>query len=116
MVSDGRKYPIIRYPHNLRPKLVIRIKEDGEENKEIECEIIDMNERIIRLIGKEVSRLLPRSKIETQITFSDGASLTVEGEVMINNGNQIYVFLPKSISISRIAKEQNYLMNLRQSK
>ena len=116
MGIDRRKYPIIRYPYNLRPKLVIRIEEDGEECKEIECEIIDMNERIIRLIGKEVSRLLPGSKIEAQITFSDGESLKVEGEVMINNRNQIYVFLPKSISLSRIAKEQNYLMDLRQSK
>ncbi len=116
MRNDQRKYPTVRYPNNLRPKLVIGVKENGEKCKEIECEIIDMNERVIRLIGKEVGGLLPGSKIETQITFSDGASLTVEGEVMINNGNQIYVFLPKSISISRIAKEQNYLMNLRQSK
>lgn len=115
MRNDQRKYSTISYPNNFRPELVIKIKEDGEECKEIECEIIDMNERVIRLTGKKVGGLLPGSKIETQITFSDGASLPVKGEVMINNGNQVYVFLLKSISQSRIAKEQNHLMDLRQS-
>ncbi len=116
MGSAQERFSTIRYPNNLRPKLVIGIKEDGEECKEIECEIIDMNERVIRLTGKKVGGLLPGSKIETQITFSDGASLPVKGEVMINNGNQVYVFIPKSISLSRIVKEQNYVMDLRQSK
>lgn len=116
MGNDQRKYPTIRYPNNLRPKVIIKIEEDEVKYEAIECEIMDMNERVIRLTSKEVDELLPGLKVEIQITFSDGALLEkIEGEIMINNGNQVYVFLPKRISLSRIAKEQNYLMSLHKS-
>ncbi len=102
MEDDRRQYQRIKYPDESRPILVIGIENGEEEYEGREYSVIDLSEKGIRLTGDEVSGLKYRSKIEAQITFSDGESVDVEGEVLRVIGNQVALYLSKGLSFSRI--------------
>ncbi len=101
MESDRRQFKRIKYPDEHKPKIVVRT----EEGEEIEYAVIDISEKGISLIGEEASGIMAELKIEATITFSDGESLDVKGEVLRVIGSYVVIYLPEGIPPSRIQKE-----------
>ncbi len=98
--KDRRRFHRIKYPDDRRPKIIIKGKDFGG---------VDISERGISLTGEDVAGLQDRSRIEAQITFSDGETLDIEGEVSRVTGNHAAIYLPKGIPLSRIKKELELL-------
>ncbi len=105
MERDRRQFKRIIYPEDRTPKLSIRQKE-GETKR---YEVLDISEKGIRLTGEELGELQPKSRIEAQITFSDGESIDVEGEMLRVSDDQAVVYLYTEIPPSRITKENELL-------
>ncbi len=101
MDSDRRQTDRIKYPDDW-PELLMKQKE-GEVKQ---YEVADISEKGIGLIGKDLSGLQPKSRIKGQITFSDGESIDIEGEVSRVTGNHAAIYLAKGIPLSRIMMEQ----------
>ena len=107
MEIERRLFPRIKYPDDRRPELAIRQKE-GEVKK---YKVADISEKGIGLTGEELRGLQPKSRIEAQITFSDGRLLAVEGELLRVSKNNAGIYLTKGIPFSRITMEQILLRN-----
>lgn len=91
--KERREYLRVRYPYTERPKLMIGEKE------------VDVTE-----ISEHGIRFFLGSKISATITFHDGETLTMEGEIIRIHNNEVAVHFSKSISYDKIIKEQEYLM------
>ncbi len=107
MRGDRREFYRVEYPDGYRPKMVLRHKA-GEVKK---YEVIDISEKGINIVGKEMSELRPKSKIDAQITFTDGESVDIKGKVLRVNEDQVAIYLAKGIPLPRIIKEQMLLRN-----
>ena len=105
MERERRQFLRIKYPDDLRPELLIKLK-GGEIKK---CVVVNISEKGISFVGEELAGLQQNSRIDTKITFSDGESLDVEGAVLRVIGNYAVMYLPKGIPLSRIKKEQKLL-------
>lgn len=108
MKGDRRQFHRVEYPDGYRPKMVLRHKA-GEV---VKCEVVNISEKGISIIGEEVSELKPKSKIEAQITFTDGEPLDVKGKVLRVDEDQVAIYLAKGIQLPRIIKEQMLLRNV----
>ncbi len=81
MGRERRFFYRIGYPKDFRPKLIIREIEDEEKYEGIEYKVVDICERGIKFTSDEEERgFEPSSKIEAQITFSDGQLLVAKGK------------------------------------
>ncbi len=97
------------------PKLIIGGGGDVEEIRELKYKVVDICERGVKFTSEaEVSRFEPSSKIEAQVTFSDGDLLVINGEVLRCSNNQVVINPSKDIPFSRILQEQRFVQNLRQ--
>ncbi len=102
MEKDRRQFHRIKYPDGRRPKIIVRVKKGaGKEYK-----VMNISERGISITGEEVSGLQAKTRIEAKITFSDGDSLEIEGEVLRVIDNRAVIYLSKGIPSHIIIKEQ----------
>jgi len=91
--TERRAYLRIYYPYTERPKLIIDEKE---------VHVSEISEHGIRFyLG---------SKVNATITFHDGESLPIEGEIIRIHNNEAAVHIAKGIPYDRVIKEQEYLM------
>lgn len=102
MDSERRQTDRIKYPDDDMPMLLIKLKE-GEVKK---YKVTDISEKGMGLKGEDLSGLQPKSRINGQITFSDGESIDVEGEVSRVTDNHVAIHLRKGIPLPRIMMEQ----------
>lgn len=105
MESDRRKFPRLVYPEDRRPAVVINAKEGGGEGFKAK----DISEQGMCFIGPEECRLQINSRIEAQIAFSDGETLSIVGVVLRIGGNQAAAYLLKGIPASRLDQERELL-------
>lgn len=111
MEGNRRRFFRIKYGDRFRPILEARVKEGEAELEWKEYKVIDISERGMRFSGEEVSGFRPKSKIEAEITFSDGETFQIEGEVLRITGNQVAVGFSEGVPFSRIINELK--LNLR---
>ncbi len=112
MGRERRLFCRLVYPKNFRPKLIIG-ESEGKEHKGKEHKVVDICERGVKFTSEaEVRGFEPSSKIEAQITFSDGELLVVNGEVLRCSENQVVIYPSREISSSRIGKEQEFVETL----
>ena len=113
MKRERRQFDRIGYPDNFRPKLVVGESKDIEEHREKEYNVMDICVRGIKFTSEEeMSGFSPSSKVEVQITFSDGELLVVNGEVLRCNENQVVIYPSREIPFPRIIKEKEFAKNL----
>ncbi len=106
MEHERRQFIRVKYPDDLRPK-IISVTKSAEKPREREYDVVDICERGVKFESEEeISRFLPKSTIKAKISFSDGESLDIEGEVLRVSENQVVIHLSMGISASRITKEQ----------
>ena len=92
--EQRREHFRIEYPYTERPKLTIT---GGEFTA------IDVSETGMKFAIKKPLR--------AAITFHDGETLNVEGEILRIQGNEVVVRFSKGIPPRRIMKEQQYLLS-----
>ncbi len=102
MEEDRRQFHRIKYLDGREPKIIIKAKEGAGK----ECKVVNISERGISITGEEVSGLQAKARIEAKITFSDGESLEIEGEVLRVIDNRAVIHLSKGIPSHIIIKEQ----------
>ncbi len=113
MGREKRQFYRVGYPKEFMPKLIIGESRGKEEHREKEYKIVDICERGVKFTSEaEVRGFEPSSKIEAQITFSDGELLVVNGEVLRCSENQIVIYPSREIPFSRIIKEREFTENL----
>ena len=95
-IVQRRKRYRVKYPYAERPKLAIR----GAEP-----ETVDISENAIRL------KFEPGQRISVTITFRDGESLDLEGEIQRLRRGEVVLTLSTPIAYERIVKEERHLMN-----
>ncbi|MEI6520232.1 MAG: PilZ domain-containing protein [bacterium] len=100
---DQRAYFRLRYPNNERPHL--RATGGSTEATEI-------SERGIRMVvsGIPVTALVLGATIKATITFADHETTEIEGIVYRFDKHEVILTLTKPLSMSRIMKEQRYLV------
>lgn len=102
MEKDRRQFHRIKYLDGRRPKIIVRVKEGVGK----ECKVVDISERGICVTGEEVSGLRVKARIDARITFSDGESLEIEGEVLRVSDDRVVIHLSEGIPSHIIVKEQ----------
>ena len=99
-----RQYFRIQYPLFYRPKA--RIKGEDCNN-----DVVELSERGVRFLYKGSSQLSPGLEIHVDITFYDNESFQLEGELLRVEKEYVVLRFTGSIPLSRIMKEQLYLIN-----
>lgn len=94
---------MIRYPVFYQPKVRIN---DGDDD----YDVVELSERGVRFIYTESGRLSTDSAIKVQLTFYDGESLQFSGDLLRAEKKDIIVRFTGRIPLSRIMKEQQYLI------
>jgi hypothetical protein len=102
--SQLRQYYRIRYPLSYRPK--VRTQVMG-----LEGDIVELSERGVRFICKGESILSEGSHLEVTITFHDGDSFELKGEILKVTNKDVIVRFIDWLPLIRIIKEQIYLRN-----
>lgn len=74
-----------------------------------EYETIDISERGIRFICKETYEFQSGIELEIRITFYNGESLDLEGEILRTDEKVAVLHLSKSIPLKIIMAEQRYI-------
>ncbi len=98
--NNNREHYRIRYPLSCRPRLAILNNE---------YETIDISERGIRFICKEIYEFQAGIELEVRITFYNGEHLDLEGEILRTDEKVVVLHLSKSIPLKRIVAEQRYI-------
>jgi hypothetical protein len=99
-----RQYYRIRYPRSYRPRVSI-------EAMDYEGDIVELSERGVRFICKGEIILSEGANLKVTITFHDGDSFELNGEILkVTNENVIVRFIDW-LPLIRIIKEQIYLRN-----
>ena len=98
--ENKRQHYRIVYPLTARPSLKITRKE---------FEVVDISESGIRFLNKKWAPFTPGVKIEAELTFNDGESLDIEGEILRVNDQVSILKLHKSIPFWKIVEEQRYI-------
>ena len=74
-----------------------------------EYDTIDISERGIRFICREIYEFQTGMELEVRITFHNGEYLNLEGEILRTDEKVAVVYLSKSIPLKRIVAEQRYI-------
>ena len=98
--KNNREHYRIRYPLSCRPRLTILNNE---------YETIDISERGIRFICKEISVFQAGMELEARITFNNEEYLDLEGEILRTDERVAVLYLSKRIPFKRIVAEQRYI-------
>lgn len=113
MRREKRQFERIGYPADSRPKLIIGESQGKEKHRVLEYKVVDICVRGVKFTSNtEVNGFELSSKVEVQITFSDGELLVVKGEVLRCSENQIAIYPSREIPFSRIIKEKKFAENL----
>ncbi len=113
MRRERRQFDRIGYPAGFRPQLIIGESQGKEKHRVVEYRVLDICVRGVKFTSDtEVSGFKLSSKVEVQITFSDGELLVVKGEVLRCSENQIVIYPSREIPFSRIIKEREFTENL----
>ena len=97
--QERRRYYRIEYPVSLRPTLKIR---------KHQFEVVNISEKGVMLVAEKKASF--GRWVSGEITFSDGQTMGIEGEVVRKNENNIGIFLTiKSIPYSKILSEQRLI-------
>jgi len=99
-----RQYYRIKYPFSYQPKVRI----SGEE---YEGDVAELSERGIRFICKRNVLLRESSHLDLTITFHDGDSIWLKGEILKVINRHVIVRFFYWLPLTRIIKEQIYLRN-----
>lgn len=100
--ENRREHYRIIYPLTCRPKLRIVRKE---------YDVVDISESGVKFLHNRGAKLTPGSKIEAEITFDDGSSLDIHGEILRINDNILILKLHRGIPFWKIVDEQRYVKN-----
>ncbi|MHA2403904.1 MAG: PilZ domain-containing protein [Candidatus Kariarchaeaceae archaeon] len=99
-----RQYYRIRYPLSYRPKARIH----GED---YEGEVVELSERGVRFLYEGKFILSEGLDLEITITFHNGESFELQGEILKVTKEDIIVRFFNWLPLSRIMMEQLYLRN-----
>lgn len=99
-----RQFHRIRYPLSYRPK--VRIQGDKCDYKAVE-----LSERGLRFLYQGPARLSQGLEIEVNITFSDGESFQVKGEILRVVNEDVIMRFSGSLTTNRLMKEQLFIKN-----
>jgi hypothetical protein len=102
--SKQRQYYRIRYPLSYRPKVRIQ----GED---YESDAVELSERGIRFLYEGKIILSEGLDLEVNVTFHDGESFELKGEILRVAKEDVIVRFSDSLPPSRIIQEQIYLRN-----
>ena len=94
-----REYYRIRYPHSCRTKIII-------QDEDYEGDVVELSERGVRFIYRGKIILTEGSDLKVNITFHDGESIELEGEILRVEKEDVIVRFSGSLPLSRIMKEQ----------
>ena len=95
--SDRRRHTRIVYKRSKRPSLVVLTHE---------LEIVDISEGGMRIITDPDIRAFDNPPVQGTITFLDGESIKIEGDIAWIIGNEVRLKFRNLIPSSRIKKEQ----------
>ncbi len=114
MGREKRLFYRIEYPEDFMPKLIIGESEGKKNNREKEYTVMDICEGGVKFTSnEELSGFQLSSKIEAQVTFSDGELFVVKGEVLRCSDNQVVIYPSEEIPSSKVMTEQEFAENLR---
>jgi hypothetical protein len=99
-----RQFHRIRYPLSFRPKIRIQ----GEN---CDCEVVELSERGIRFLYKGRAQLSAGLEIEVNITFCDGESFHLKGEILRVEREDVIMRFSGSLTTNRLMKEQLFIKN-----
>ncbi len=99
-----RQFHRIRYPLSFRPKVRIQ----GED---CDYRAVELSERGVRFLYKGPARLSAGLEIEVNITFSDGESFQLKGELLRVAKQDVIMRFSGSLTTNRLMKEQLYIKN-----
>jgi hypothetical protein len=102
--SKHRQYYRIRYPLSYRPKIRI-------QNEDYGGVVVELSERGVRFICEGNIILSEGSALEVNITFRDGESFELTGEILRVTKEGVIVRFLDWLPLSRVMKEQIYLRN-----
>jgi len=102
--STSRQYYRIRYPLSYHPKVRIQ----GED---YEGDVIELSERGVRFSCDDKIILSEGSDLAVNITFHDGESFELKGEILRVTDEDVIVRFVDWLPLIRIMKEQIYLRN-----
>ena len=97
---NSRQYYRVTYPEKERPW----IKIDGDL-----LQVMDISEKGGKFLNAVGIKVDPGSRITGTITFHDGETITVTGDVLREFYDQIIICFTKGIPFSTMIKEQRYL-------
>ncbi len=100
--GNTREFYRIRYPDSYRPK--IRIQDEEYDN-----ETVELSERGVRFRYQGPGQLSKGLEIEMNITFYDGESFQLNGELLRIRKEDIIMRFSERIPIYRLINEQLYL-------
>ena len=98
--KNKREHYRIVYPLSCRPKLKIIKKE---------YEVMDISESGIKFLHRNGIELTPGSKIHAEITFDNGTSLDIDGEILRIDDYIMILKLQHSVPFWKIVDEQRYI-------
>jgi hypothetical protein len=103
MGRDQRAYFRLRYPANERP----RLRAPGGST-----EATEISERGLRMVvsGIPITSLVLGAVIKATVTFADHEAIDIEGIVYRFDKHEVILTLTKPLPMSRIMKEQRYLV------
>ena len=97
---NSRQYYRVTYPEKERPW----IKIDGEL-----LHVMDISEKGGKFLNVPGIKVDPGSMVTGTITFHDGETVTVVGEVLREFYDQVIICFTKGVPFSIMVKEQRYL-------
>ena len=97
---NSRQYYRLTYPEKERPWLKI----DDELLR-----VMDLSEKGGKFLNDTGIKIDPGSRITGAITFHDGETITVIGDVLREFYDQVVICFTKGIPFSTMIKEQRYL-------
>ncbi|MDH4027873.1 MAG: PilZ domain-containing protein [Nitrospirota bacterium] len=98
--ENKRQHYRIVYPISCRPSLKITRKE---------FEVVDISESGIRFLNKKWAPFTPGVRIQAEITFNDGDTLEIDGEILRVDDQVSILKLHNSIPFWKIVEEQRYI-------
>jgi acyl-CoA thioesterase FadM len=99
-----RQFHRIRYPLSYRPKIRIQ----GEH---CDYDAVELSERGIRFIYKGPAQLRAGLEIEVRITFYDGESIQLKGELLRSEKEDVIMRFSGSLTTNRLMQEQLHIKN-----
>lgn len=97
-----RQYYRIKYPSSYQPKVRLH-------REEYEGDVAELSERGVRFICKGNIMLRQGTDLEVTITFHDGDSIWLKGEILKVMNKHVIVRFYYWLPLTRIIKEQVYL-------